>query len=64
MYISPGDTLRRSSGAAFFFFAGVFFLCSGTPDTDLRLPLVVFDAEGVPLVAGASVAVAASKWLN
>lgn len=62
MYISPGFTLRRSSGAFFLPFAGVFFLCSGTPAPDLRLPLplVVFLEAGVPLVA-ASLAGAASE---
>ena len=60
MCMSPGDTFRRSSGAFFPFLAGVFFLCSGTPAPDLRLPLAVFLGAGVPLVAGASEAGAAS----
>lgn len=61
MNISPGETSRRSSGAFFFPLAGVFFLCSGMPAPDLRLPLVAFFAAGVPLVAGASEAGAASR---
>lgn len=56
MCMSPGDTFRRSSGAFFAFLAGVFFLCSGMPAPDLR----AFLGAGVPLVAGASEAGAAS----
>jgi hypothetical protein len=58
--MSPGDTFRRSSGAFFPFLAGVFFLCSGMPAPDLRLPFATFLGPGVPFVAGASETGAAS----
>lgn len=58
--MSPGDTFKRSSGAFFAFLAGVFFLCSGMPAAALRLPFATFLGAGVPFVAGASEAGAAS----